>query len=739
MLGVFGRVDAQSHCSEENLAFGSQAQFEAFMASLGCQLDTIRGDLRFGPGITDLSPILGLRYIGGSLSLEYSRARTLDGLDSLRFVGHSVYIEGSVTDVSGLAQLKSVAANRTGNQAFPYGYGFHLKAAPPVIGRDCDGGAALDLSSLRGLDLNGHSLYLLLVGRCTDLTPLSDIIGVSSLQISAESTHWPEVLPYTSLEEVWIVNSPGLKRIDFFPNLRQVERLRISDCDSLTAVSFPSGLRFENPTGSAEFSFYRNPLLSTFDADLSEGPIKRDFKLAIFGAPGLRELRGLDELHFSAATVTGVGLETLELNADRRGSAVETTAEVVGMPDLRQLRLGPGFQQVNIAYNDSLEVVEGPGVPTEYTYLHVEHCAALRTIEPLRYLTSIKDSVGLLLLDELASFSFQPGDLDQFTGGGGVGFHNLASTRRTPTFPALKTLRRLGYWKANFDTIHINAPTAVITHGLTIYPPLDSQLGRVVRLDVSAPNLGRPTYNRVNVQHYSDRALAFDGLLIGFGYGGVQYSGLADCERIEYLNIWHTGPASVEPGPDFLPNLKSITRLAYDYIEHPRLFLPGGATRLSAPAANLREPKTFRIVWSPNLVDASAACPLLRTGGFESFDLYFVPAPFDTREGLLEYCDTVRTSGLTTVEAGPWRALRVSPTVSAAGADVRLSGLAFLAPRLQYRLVGANGAVLASGPLHHQQLDVATLTLPAALSSGEYWVYVIDERGGSATGVVVVH
>ena len=155
--------------------------------------------------------------------------------------------------------------------------------------------------------------------------------------------------------------------------------------------------------------------------------------------------------------------------------------------------------------------------------------------------------------------------------------------------------------------------------------------------------------------------------------------------------------------------------------------------------ANTRRGPILTISRAANLVDASPVCPLLRTGRFTEINLSENAAPFDTREGLLEYCDTVRTSGLTTVEAGPWRALRVSPTVSAAGADVRLSGLAFLAPRLQYRLVGANGAVLASGPLHHQQLDVATLTLPAALSSGEYWVYVIDERGGSATGVVVVH
>ena len=583
MLGVFGRIDAQSHCSEENLAFGSQAQFEAFMASLGCQLDTIRGDLRFGPGITDLSPILGLRYIGGSLSLEYSRARTLDGLDSLRFVGHSVYIEGSVTDVSGLAQLKSVAANRTGNQAFPYGYGFHLKAAPPVIGRDCDGGAALDLSSLRGLDLNGHSLYLLLVGRCTDLTPLSDIIGVSSLQISAESTHWPEVLPYTSLEEVWIVNSPGLKRIDFFPNLRQVERLRISDCDSLTAVSFPSGLRFENPTGSAEFSFYRNPLLSTFDADLSEGPIKRDFKLAIFGAPRLRELRGLDELHFSAATVTGVGLETLELNADRRGSAVETTAEVVGMPDLRQLRLGPGFQQVNIAYNDSLEVVEGPGVPVEYTYLHVEHCAALRDIEPLRYIIGVKDSVGMLYLDDLATFEFRPGDLDQLEHGAGVGFYRLPATRYIPRFKALKHIRRLSFREVAFDTLHIDAPNGLISAGLLVWPPFDSVAGRVVRLDVSAPFLGNILGLPYTTTDYSRRIVAPSGLTLGYGFGSVKYSGLTDCARIEDLNIAYTGEDTPGPTKDFLPNLTTITRLLYDQYLNPRLFTYNGPLRFMRP------------------------------------------------------------------------------------------------------------------------------------------------------------
>lgn len=109
-------LPGDSLCPAGDVLLTTQAAVDS-LASRYPQCQILDGSLRiFGADIQDLSPLSGLRHIGGSLVIEANpNLYHLNGLDSLRSVAGDLIIQGNavLNDFWGLNQLETVGGNFT--------------------------------------------------------------------------------------------------------------------------------------------------------------------------------------------------------------------------------------------------------------------------------------------------------------------------------------------------------------------------------------------------------------------------------------------------------------------------------------------------------------------------------------------------------------------------------------------------------------------------------------------------
>ncbi len=377
-------------------------------------LDTVRGDLVLTPfglkrsapsadytlqrapgGLTDISALRNLRYIGGELEIASApRLESLGdegvGLESLKHLGGLRLQDTRVTNLDGLAGAQigpdtdfgvpkpDLEPGSTGKEAW-----FDLNAldtstrskTPSIV---LEGNGAL--SDLSGLANTAGALGHLVITHSPDVTDLSAFSQVTSAD-------------NLTVSHVGNAEYADLESLNGLGGLTSVRDLQITDCYALTDLSALSQLASFRDVSLGRLTSLTdltglNPI-SIRDlelADLTQLPsiaslgtvgIARHITLtnlpaltSLTGLDGLAKL-GLDEGNGGELVIDDVGIESLEGlgNLGSGGTPVKSIA-LRGLVDLQSLA-GLGAQQVNHLELTSLPPDGLDGLPEGLTVNHL--------------------------------------------------------------------------------------------------------------------------------------------------------------------------------------------------------------------------------------------------------------------------------------------------------------------------------------------------------------------------------
>ena len=744
-------------CSAPGLSFGTQAQLEEYVRDYPCAIDTIDGYLRIGPYVNTLEPLLGLRYIAGGLDVPSGRLISLRGLDSLQEVDQYIVISSRLASVEALGALRSVG--RYANLQFR------------------------SIITLRGINLSSPSLETL-----AGLDHPIDLHG-GDFSIQGSDLRDVDALNYwINLGGITIYNTDSLRQVNL-PGIRKLSILSFSRNNNLSEIAFPNLdtiTTLDIIPSSTEFTSAQFPAGITLAPGLRPGrdlDSVRDAKLDIRGET-------LTDLHLGAFRVDPrVRQLTFKLTAPVSNlpnlsghnwyEVAITRAKIDGELDLsgprsdRRWLLGrPRISIQDLDRLDKLVLPNGPGpiyisgdslleITTyedslQYSHFQVRDASILQEIDVLDRITSL-NYYGELNLNNLPNFDFRPGDLSALRRTGSIFIDQLPNISALPRFESLDTVLSVNLQRSNlaeYDTLFKSNQT-VLMFGMVIQlldiPEDEPTNLHINTLSDTLTKRGRwaEVYDNdrrtirwvrsgiriipAQVYPLSDTVENFAPLVLS-GFSDLQH-----VSQLQYAGFTDDNPPS---GDDWLPALQSASAVQVGQMAGTRLHLPERIQRLVSPGDVLDRDRytpdfSLELREMPHLEEASALCPLVRSGTIAEYIIDDVAPPFDTRSGLLNYCDTL--SSITSA-SDEWQAFSIYPTVQRPGGVVNVSGLDHIHDDLQYRLYDHSGRVVRSGTLIQGSVGrPGIIDLPNQLAKGSYWLTVVAPTTGQrGTGVVVV-
>lgn len=111
ILFLFSQL-SYGQCPVGSVNLYNQSAVEDYIANYGT-CEEINGDLYIGNDVTDISGIIAIKRINGSLKIEYSKINSVSNFSNLEFVGGDFIIDQShiIETIEGLNKLETVGGN----------------------------------------------------------------------------------------------------------------------------------------------------------------------------------------------------------------------------------------------------------------------------------------------------------------------------------------------------------------------------------------------------------------------------------------------------------------------------------------------------------------------------------------------------------------------------------------------------------------------------------------------------
>ncbi len=767
MLATFSASDVRACAVYASLTFGSQGGLADYFANAPCPIDSIMGNLRIGPGVTSLDPLLGLKFIGGFFIITASNdLLTLSGLDSLYEVDDNISISaGGLSDLRGLQNLRHIG-----------------RSTSPVPGYTNNSkGIRLEMLSVKdlnflasGTDLHNGRISL----QARDLENIDIIstwknINDFSLYQCDSIRNTPRFPNIHSLNRLYIAQCSTLTKVTF-SHLDTITSVEIERCPKLDTIEFSKGLTFapgvqsnfrnervHDATLDISLPNLRHLHLPSYNADTAVR------QLSFFLNAPVSELPNMSGHNFYQYELFNVLIEgNLDLRGDRnhtRWIYASPSLTLVDVPLLDTVMLPNNAGTVGMARMQELKAVLTDHDELNYTALYIGTAPSLESISILSELSAI-DPYHPVSLSHLDAFEFQTGNFDLLQRAGAILFDDLPSITNLPTFSSLDTVLSVGLRDIALSgdmqlfephRTHLALGIAIIQDEAYTVPGASLRInsdvrsltrrGRYEDIDTAPSSASgwlrigqKPAYSGIRLSYGANRDIPSDG------GANLTLLGLDSLRHVSEFSISDYGSDVPPPSPDWVPHLETAGGVFVASSASEHLGLPARITKLTdrsdlVDAGVSTDSQMLRLFHLRNLTEARALCPLVESGTIVDYLLEQVAPPFDTPTGLLRYCDTVSTISTT---SSNWQAFQLYPTVQRPGGVVNVVGLDDVPGHLRYQIYGAGGQLVSSGTLVESSTNggrAGLLTVPHALATGSYWVTVqAPSTGQRATGVIVV-
>ena len=342
-------LSAQS-CLPDGISFSTQSQVDQFPALYpGCK--TIEGTVYVRPpGVTNLDSLIGLKSIGGDLSID-ANLTGLHGLDSLTSIGGNLWMwSTSVQDMSGLSSLQSVQGEflwLENNAQLSSLHGLENLATLPslhLLNNDALG----SLAGLENLTATTGSLQIRYNEALADIGALSSLTSIGGDFRLDQSPMITNLLPLSNVSHwgggVQIYGIDGLTSLQglflpdsIFGDLTVGYSFQINDISALEPVKYVGG--------SLEIIGIQDlqSIAALHQVTYVGGSLQVDYNYT------LQSLSGLENIAY-----LGGGLSVVTNNL---------VNNLIGLPVIRQLAgtldIGNNPALSSLTGLDSLETVEG--------------------------------------------------------------------------------------------------------------------------------------------------------------------------------------------------------------------------------------------------------------------------------------------------------------------------------------------------------------------------------------------
>ncbi len=355
---------------EENVYNGSitlstQEEVDTFGAN---EYTTINGSLYIEGTVTDLSPLESIVIINSAFEVKNTQnLQNLEGLNNLKITGNifpnGFRIQNNLVleSLSGLNNLEITRGEsyiiNNDNLTNMHGLdSYYAASAGEFRIEDCDG--LQNLSGLENLEFIGSTLYIRNNTSLSDLSALIDLNFVTSIYIS-DNSDLQDINGFDSLlttESVSIINNDNLINLSGLLNLTSVDAITISHNDLLDDLSGLSNL-----TSLNVITISHNDLLD----DLSGlSNISSPLSISIEYNNSLTSLIDLSNVDVKNITITGnpslinlVGLENISTLQRLYIHSNDSLVDLEGLDNLTSVT--NNSYTITIGFNPNLNSLNG--------------------------------------------------------------------------------------------------------------------------------------------------------------------------------------------------------------------------------------------------------------------------------------------------------------------------------------------------------------------------------------------
>ncbi len=763
LLAVSNPVSAQDSCTtlQGNVILTSQAELDLFwQQNPGICIDTITGDLILAGDVVDISGFMGLRYIGGGIFApgSLSRSPSLRGLDSLREIDDFLILITQVFDLDALGKLEAVGRDvdnlvRSGlTKSITFGDGSYdnFDALSNLrIAHQCsfsisncdvrDASGIRNISGLRSLSLGRAEIVIFPDLPYVDTLHrlfVSDVLGLSELTLSG--------LEYVN--EIDIRSNINLKSLTFNKPVYVGKRKRVPDdqfLDDSGAINISGNLECLTAdfrrADSLDFLEVRissnSPFINTCPLlDFSRLPMDKftlsksyagDTLVLPFISPDNQFTWGTGERH-------------------RGFSRHGVEYRLVGLSGVRHLVI----PDTGIIVIENFENLQSITLDTfanrgQLQGLVIEDCESLETAalfdqihgSVMNYDRELTSSITTIGVIDCINLELDQDNFSSVDSTLGIQLENLPSARVLPKFNNLEYVEdfRLENVPVHDDTLFSDNLT--IEHSLFLEFSPDNPLNGHLHLNY---NTDKDTLTTVG-------QFGSYGMLLDYGGSDVSLTGLNEVTTTAGLFVSGVHGFTLDAS-NFLSNLTGVNYYVFGGSNSGVLPKIGKIDHIFEVAFRADDGtqytrfnnEQFIIVDATDITDATAVCPLINSGNYQSLDLDPSNSyPLHDAAALVSYCDSNRVSNTSTL--GQWKAFAAYPTLNTSGGTVNFKGLEKYTGTLQYRILNLTGQEQGRGRLvsgSYGRIDA--ISLPGNLPEGQYFLDVLDDRGRRGTSVIQI-
>lgn len=330
-----------AQCPTGNVNLSSQADVVDFLTNYPT-CTQIDGDLTIASSVNDISGLVNITSVQGTLTITNSDITNLTGLSGLQTIGgdFEIFNNSMLTTIDGINQLQSIGGNL-----------------------DFEGLNLIDVSGFTGLTSIGGALFISQTQQLTSVSGFDNLQTIGGSLSVGTNTALVSIPNFNNLTSVGagivIFNNDVLQNVVGFESLLTIgQDLSIFANPLLTTVNGFSNLT----TAGAAFSIWQNPLLANL-SDFNMLTFVGDGGFEILGA-SISTLSGFNALTTvtgSFAIASNSNLMSINgfnnLNSVGIGFGITSNDSLVGILGFNNLTTIGG--NANIAFNDSLISLNG--------------------------------------------------------------------------------------------------------------------------------------------------------------------------------------------------------------------------------------------------------------------------------------------------------------------------------------------------------------------------------------------
>lgn len=762
-------VRAQDTCItiSGGVTLTSQAQLDAYwQQNPGLCIDSILGDLILAGDVEDLSGFMGLRYIGGGIFAPGSlqRSPSLRGLDSLTEIDDFLTLNTQVYDLDALSNLRAIGRDIDNNLSGGYSKRIMFGA-----------GSYDNLDALSNLQ-SGHECHLS-ISNCDvrDATGLRNIRGLYTVSLyQSEIEIFPDIPSIDSLHRLDVYRVNGLKELHF-SGLEYLNELEIDDNPDLKSLTFDTPIYMGKRKRSPDYQYFDN------DAEISiSGEIEcltAEFRRA--DSLEFLEVRissrspftpSCPLIDFSRLPMDRVTLsrfytgDTLILpftppsgqftwgdpNLSTSNNRYGVEYQLIGLEDVRYLIVpDTGIIKIHDLYNlqdIEIDVLPGRG---QIQGLVIDNCESLVEVQALKqlhgsvmnYLRPANGSNAAIRISDCMNLELDQDDFYLVDSAISILLSDLPSITAVPMFSELEYVEDFSLENVPIHNDTLFSDKISVEHSLSFDFRVDNVLPAYLHINYDS---NKDTLTKVSPD-------GFSGIQLGYWGKDISVTGMNNVSTVAGLAISGVHGFKLD-GSNLLRNVSK----ANSYLLGRPSFVEGrnkgelpkiGKIDQLFQYAFQRDDGTWftrynneelAIVTATEITDATAVCPLINSGNYQS--LYLDPSnsyPLYDAATLVSYCDSNRISS--TSNLGQWKAFTVYPTVNTSGGTVNFKGLENYSGTLRYRILDLAGREQGRGRLVNGSYGrVDAIALPHNLLEGQYFLDVLDDEGRRGTSVIQI-